>query len=631
MQDWIDISADWLNKGNGLVMKLANAVLALVMCVGLAACGGHGSPDKGVVQTSPTTVQSGAVRAAVAQREVKIAGYRKDFSIARDEKTGLVTLTNKITNEVLAYQSPALIKFVDKHTSFDVAGSAGQVYRLYQAAFNRVPDLAGLGFWIKASGDGHGMSAIAGAFIASAEFQKMYGANVDNSAFVSLLYNNVLHRAGEKTGVDWWTAVLVNGAARPDVLNGFAESSENQDNINSAIQGGFDYFPLQPGGPLLPFSTSYENKNAIAPSTTALPSSFDPSMSHILAALDPSEYGFNERSLSFGDFNQDGTLAVFAAMTRFKNLYPNDNRQRWPDSPSRAYFMHRGADGNWVDDSARLIPDERDRVLCVTPTYSIVADFNSDGKPDVYVPCTDIDFPVAGVWLDESEQHLLLSQPDGTYKRTVLPIGKIYGHQASAADIDGDGHIDIVTVDPKTNKTPFVLWGRGDGSFRKDTGRMPQDMFDKAIFGVVLIPIDGKLRLVVSGNTPGAQVTPDPANYGTTMLSYRNGRFEYDIDLTPRLPLTSKGLKFGLALDHIYSNGYLYSPHVSGDYSEQGLTRTDPRTGATELIFSSTEVSYITALSQIFMGSDGNIRYFGIGCNQYDDTIKEKCAYRIKP
>ena len=607
-------------------MKQASAVLAMLATAAMGGCGNDAADSVGTTRLAAETRQVCAASAAIA-----IAGYRDNFTIARDAASGVVTLTDRISGAVQTHANPGAIVFVDRTVSFDIDGLPGKVYRLYQAAFDRKPDMAGLGFWIKAAQQGTSLADIANGFIASDEFRALYGSDVDDKTFLTRLYNNILHRAPEPTGLDWWIATAASGVTRDSILNAFSESAENIDNVNPGVLGGFEYLPFQPGGPLLPFATSYQNKNAIKPAATGLPSSYDPAMSNILAAMDASDIGFGERSLSFGDFNQDGTLAVFAAMTRFNGIYPADNKQHWPDSPARAYFMHLGPDGKWVDDTARRIPDARDRMICVTPSYSIVADFNSDGKPDIHIACTGVDFPVAGVWDDASEQHMFLSQADGTYRHVVLPIGKIYGHQASAADIDGDGRIDIVTTDPKTHQTPFILWGRGDGTFTQDTTRMPADMLGKAIFGAMLVPVDGTLRLVASGNAPGSHAGSDPTDYGTKVLTYRNGRFDYDIDLTPTLPATAAGFRFGLAIDHIYSKGYLYSTHVSADYSEQALTRTDLRDGATSTIFGTRDVDYTKAISQIFLGDDGFIRYFGIGCNAYDATSREKCAYRIAP
>src|SRR5690606_35606360 len=39
------------------------------------------------------------------------------------------------------------ISFSDKTIALDTAGTAGMAYRLYQAAFDRTPDQAGLSYW----------------------------------------------------------------------------------------------------------------------------------------------------------------------------------------------------------------------------------------------------------------------------------------------------------------------------------------------------------------------------------------------------------------------------------------------------------------------------------------------------
>ena len=44
--------------------------------------------------------------------------------------------------------------------------------RLYEAALDRLPDQGGLNFWIDALQDGLSLSVLAGAFVASAEFQR---------------------------------------------------------------------------------------------------------------------------------------------------------------------------------------------------------------------------------------------------------------------------------------------------------------------------------------------------------------------------------------------------------------------------------------------------------------------------
>lgn len=128
--------------------------------------------------------------------------------------------------------------------AFDVAAGAvgGEVYRLYQAAFNRTPDASGLGYWINVVDKGAGLADISAGFLVSAEFVAAYGAALSNSQLINQLYSNVLHRAGEAAGIDYWNHVLdTGGATRAQVLAFFAESPENIATVGVKIAGGFDY------------------------------------------------------------------------------------------------------------------------------------------------------------------------------------------------------------------------------------------------------------------------------------------------------------------------------------------------------------------------------------------------------
>jgi hypothetical protein len=134
------------------------------------------------------------------------------------------------------------LHFTDQDLSFEISGPAGQAYRLYQATFDRMPDLAGLGFWVGAMEGGVTLEAAAASFIQSAEFVATYGG-VSNRSFASLLYQHTLHRAPDTAGLDWWTARLDDGAARSSVLAAFSESPENQAQVIGAIQNGIAFIP----------------------------------------------------------------------------------------------------------------------------------------------------------------------------------------------------------------------------------------------------------------------------------------------------------------------------------------------------------------------------------------------------
>jgi hypothetical protein len=102
------------------------------------------------------------------------------------------------------------------------------VSRLYQAYFLRIPDTSGLSYWINEKLNGTSLDTISEAFAGSSEFQDRYGS-VDNSAYTSLVYNNVLGRAPDQSGLDFWTNSLNAGASRGSVMTGFSESTEYKD------------------------------------------------------------------------------------------------------------------------------------------------------------------------------------------------------------------------------------------------------------------------------------------------------------------------------------------------------------------------------------------------------------------
>ena len=77
---------------------------------------------------------------------------------------------------------------------------AGPVSRLYLSAFQRVPDQAGLNNWVNSLQAGNTLQSVADYFAASQEFQLTYGT-LNDTQFVTLLYQNVLGRAPDPDGL----------------------------------------------------------------------------------------------------------------------------------------------------------------------------------------------------------------------------------------------------------------------------------------------------------------------------------------------------------------------------------------------------------------------------------------------
>ena len=134
--------------------------------------------------------------------------------------------------------------FSDMNVALDIEGNAGQAYRLYQAAFDRKPDIGGLSYWIDSMDRGVTLQQVAEGFTGSPEFQSQYGAQPSGSQMTLLLYENVLHRAPDQAGQDYWIQAFNGGLSREDALIFFSESPENKAALIGVIQDGIDYYPL---------------------------------------------------------------------------------------------------------------------------------------------------------------------------------------------------------------------------------------------------------------------------------------------------------------------------------------------------------------------------------------------------
>lgn len=118
-------------------------------------------------------------------------------------------------------------------------GAAGEAYRVYQAAFARTPDKAGLEFWIGQRDNGLDLTEIARGFTNSSEFAQVYGTNLSTEAYVDKLYENILGRDAEAVGRNFWIEALNNGGvSRVDVLEQFSEGDENFAGVARTIEDG---------------------------------------------------------------------------------------------------------------------------------------------------------------------------------------------------------------------------------------------------------------------------------------------------------------------------------------------------------------------------------------------------------
>ena len=116
--------------------------------------------------------------------------------------------------------------------SQEFQGRLAPLVRLYFAYFQRIPDYAGLQYWIGAmypQGEptGQPLQSVSQAFAASPEFERSYGA-LGEEDFVRLVYQNVLGREPDAAGQAHWVGQLQRGLSRGALMLQFSESAEYQ-------------------------------------------------------------------------------------------------------------------------------------------------------------------------------------------------------------------------------------------------------------------------------------------------------------------------------------------------------------------------------------------------------------------
>ncbi len=144
------------------------------------------------------------------------SGVIADYAIAR-LGDGSFRITDRVGSRdgVDVVSGVERVSFKDGILAFDADGAAGRSYRLYEAAFDRTPDKAGLTYWVERADAGLDPRAMAAAFAASGEFQSRYGAAIGDDVFVRQLYANALDRAPDAGGLAFLGERLVRTSSGP--------------------------------------------------------------------------------------------------------------------------------------------------------------------------------------------------------------------------------------------------------------------------------------------------------------------------------------------------------------------------------------------------------------------------------
>ena len=117
--------------------------------------------------------------------------------------------------------------------NLNIDASDMQLLRLYAGALGRVPDLGGFDYWRGRIADGTDFPRMGDEFFWSPEMQVQMDANgdgtVSNDELVNHLYVNVLLRAPDAGGFDYWMGRLEAGDSVGYVMASFLNGQEYVD------------------------------------------------------------------------------------------------------------------------------------------------------------------------------------------------------------------------------------------------------------------------------------------------------------------------------------------------------------------------------------------------------------------
>lgn len=166
--------------------------------------------------------------------------------------------------------------------------------------------------------------------------------------------------------------------------------------------------------------------------------------------------------------------------------------------------------GNFSQAPGSLFPTSS--LLTVSPRQIVSADFNGDGRPDIFIASHGFDAsPFPG-----EQNRLYLSQANGTYVDATSSLPKLldFSHSAAVGDVNGDGRPDIYVgnIFGAALISPYVLLNDGSGHFTTSTTIIPNqhgqslDLVQGFFTSSLLVDLnrDGHPDLVVGSATSGA-------------------------------------------------------------------------------------------------------------------------------
>ena len=202
----------------------------------------------------------------------------------------------------------------------------------------------------------------------------------------------------------------------------------------------------------------------------------------------------------------------------------------------RYHYPSPGWDANCCDLQLLLTqPDGTfvtSRISGVVAGGVLVADFNADGIPDI-----------------ATINAVLLRHADGTFQNRPRTPGSLSEEEfldffatpsgpAAAADLDGDGNVDLITSEGNNaeGRTTAGFHGRSDGTFLNSPSsiwfHLWEDVIDRRVGGVADLDGDGRPDVVTAVYCPLSPPQGDPRSLGRSCPDPRSNNLAIFLNRT---------------------------------------------------------------------------------------------------
>ena len=221
-----------------------------------------------------------------------------------------------------------------------------------------------------------------------------------------------------------------------------------------------------------------------------------------------------------GDFNNDGREDAILFLA-------NDILEDHPATPLMV-VLNDGA-GKFHDGTNEVFVGSAPKMFWAKKF--IIRDLNGDGQVDIYVAGHGLEVGPDPILFPTEQNQLFLSRPDGRLENvtaTNLPQLLDFSHDATAADVDNDGDVDIFVANlpGECYPPPYLLLNDGNGKFEvaADTQQNPECR---------IVGLNGRFPTAISAMTNSGVVQfIDADQDGDADLFF--GYIEFCCEVSPR-------------------------------------------------------------------------------------------------